>query len=153
MQKFDEADKSVNIKTGKLLQAAPPQAGPTTADSNTPHQQQQPQPQTATNHVVHQLQPQQQQQQESELLVASSPSPQPGRQVNRLVLRTVFFDEATLLVTGQPATRSDRALAPVAEHIQQHGLKKCRQVCGVVDSSHVWLASGPSWGSHCCCQA
>jgi hypothetical protein len=51
-----------------------------------------------------------------------------GRQVSRLVLRTVFFDEATLLVTGRPAPRSDTVLAAVAAHIQQHKLQPCRQV-------------------------
>lgn len=51
-----------------------------------------------------------------------------GRQVSRLVLRTVFFDEATLLLTGRPAPRSDTVLAAVAAHIQQHKLPPCRQV-------------------------
>ena len=51
-----------------------------------------------------------------------------GRQVSRLVLRTVFFDEATLLVAGQPAPRSDRVLAAVAQHMQQHQLQPVRQV-------------------------
>jgi hypothetical protein len=53
-----------------------------------------------------------------------------GRQVSRIVLRTVFFDEATLLVTGQPAPRSGKVLAAVAQHIQQQRLVPCSQVRG-----------------------
>ena len=48
--------------------------------------------------------------------------------MSRIVLRTVFFDKATLLVTGQPAPRSGKVLAAVAQHIQQQRLVPCSQV-------------------------
>jgi hypothetical protein len=51
-----------------------------------------------------------------------------GRQVSRIVQRTVFFDKATLLVTVQPAPRSGKVLAAVAQHIQQQRLVPCSQV-------------------------
>lgn len=57
-----------------------------------------------------------------------------GREVSRIVLRTVFFDEATLLVTGQPAPRSRIVLLVVKTHIEQHGLKPCRQVSVLSDN-------------------
>lgn len=109
LQGFDEADKSVTINK------PPPAAGSGTADQQ--HSQQD------GNQQQQDIITQQQQRQEQVPMYE-------GREVSRLVIRTVFFDEATLMATGQPAPRSGKALAAVAAHIQQHQLKRCRQVEG-----------------------
>jgi hypothetical protein len=106
LQAYAEADKSSNINKPADAATAAQQA-----QLQTSIEQQQPQQEGS---II------QQQQQQVEMYA--------GRQVSRLVLRTVFFDEATLMATGQPAPRSAKALAALAAHIQQYQLKPCRQV-------------------------
>jgi hypothetical protein len=126
-QKFDEADKSVNINKGAASSPAPrtPAAQPQQLDpSPSDHQQSSSsQPDVTQQQTQQQVQQQEQQQQGRELALNE------GREVSRLVLRTVFFDEATLMAAGRPAPRSDKALAAVSAHIQQQALPPCTQVC------------------------
>ncbi len=118
-QKMDDGDKSVDLR-----KRSSHDGGPTPATQHSDPTA----PQQATQQQQHSFDSQQQQVQQ-QLLQQQQDVPQyEGRQVSRLVLRTVFFDEATLLVTGQPAPRSRKVLAAVAEHIQQHRLQPCTQV-------------------------
>jgi hypothetical protein len=116
-QNVAEADKSVDLST--------PAAPAAPADSTAPAQQQQ--------QLQHQLQQQ-----------IAVPQYE-GRQVSRIVLRTVFFDEATLLVTGQPAPRSGKVLEAVAQHIQQQQLVPCSQVRWSLGYLSVRKARGYGW--------
>lgn len=118
LQKFDEADKSVNINKGAASAPAPhaSTAQPQQLDQTAPGDPQH--PSSSQPDVT-----QQQQQQPGHQVELHA-----GREVSRLVLRTVFFDEATLVAAGQPAPRSGKALAAVLAHIQQHTLPPCTQV-------------------------
>jgi hypothetical protein len=132
LQAFDEADKSVNISKPAPSAAATEAQQPQQQNGNQQQQQ---------GSII------QQQQQQVEMFE--------GRQVSRLVIRTVFFDEATLMATGQPALRSGKALAALEAHIQQHQLKPCRQVGAASISSRErsLLRCGPrlSFGGQCHC--
>eukprot|EP00878_Enallax_costatus_P023758 GHUV01025298.1.p1 GENE.GHUV01025298.1~~GHUV01025298.1.p1 ORF type:complete len:506 (+),score=168.56 GHUV01025298.1:180-1697(+) len=72
------------------------------------------------------------------------------RPVPRLIMRTVFFDDAILAAVGSPSERSSEAMGAVLEKCKQQGLPFCRQVVllGSGMDSRPWrldLPPGIAW--------